>query len=308
MTTPTSKSFTAGHFELLIDGHKTSTFLKNVEGGFTKATVIDEPIGADINRVKHLGTVEIDPISVEFGLSGGKQVLEWMQGSFNRKWGRRNGQISHGDFNLKETIEHWFYDALITEATFPVLDGGSKENGYLKCKIQPERVLMKKGTPTTLVSEYTTNQKKWTPSAFRFSIDKIDEMKYVNKLDSFTIKQGIKKLYTGVDRFPQIEPTNIQFPNLTGTIALGYADKLLQWHHDYVFQGTVDPKSQLTGSIEYLSPDRSSTIFRINLFEVGVMSAFIEPSTANADSIKRVKFELFVGRMQMDSADASGMD
>jgi hypothetical protein len=189
-----------------------------------------------------------------------------------------------------------------------VLDGGSKENGYLKCKIQPERVLMKKGTPTTLVSEYTTNQKKWTPSAFRFSIDKIDEMKYVNKLDSFTIKQGIKKLYTGVDRFPQIEPTNIQFPNLTGTIALGYADKLLQWHHDYVFQGTVDPKSQLTGSIEYLSPDRSSTIFRINLFEVGVMSAFIEPSTANADSIKRVKFELFVGRMQMDSADASGMD
>jgi hypothetical protein len=308
MTIPSTKSYAAGHFELLIDGHKTTTYLKAVEGGWAKANVIDEPIGADPNRVKHLGTVELDPISLEFGLSGSRQLLEWMQGSFNRKWSRRNGQISHADFNLNETFEHWFYDALITEASFPTLDGSSKDSGYLKCKIQPERVLTKPGPPKSISGQYTITQKQWVPSSFRFTIDRLDAMKYTNKIDGFTIKQGIKRLYTGADRFPQIEPTSIQFPNLTGTIALAYADDLLKWHSDYVFKGTVDPRSQLTGSIEYLTADRTNTIFRINLFEIGLMSAMVEPSTANSDSIKRVKFEMFVGRMEIDGPGSLGLD
>ena len=34
-------------------------------------------------------------------------------------------------------------------------------------------------------------------AAFRLNIDGIDDMQYANKIDSFTIKQGVKKLYTG---------------------------------------------------------------------------------------------------------------
>src|SRR5204862_5263868 len=122
---------------------------------------------------------------------------------------------------------------------------------------QPERVVTKKLPPGSPRVEgiVSPKQKMWTPSAFRFNIDGIDDMKYVNKLDSFTITQGIKKLYTGAGRFPQIEPTNIKFPNLTGTISLQYADKLLQWREDYINSGAPDPKAQKTGSIEFLSPD-----------------------------------------------------
>jgi len=46
MTAPKSKSYTAGHFELQIDGHKTTTFLKSVDGGWAKANTIDDPVGA----------------------------------------------------------------------------------------------------------------------------------------------------------------------------------------------------------------------------------------------------------------------
>jgi hypothetical protein len=307
MTVSKSKSYTAGHFELQIDGHKTTTFLKSVDGGWAKANVVDDPMGGNSGRVKHLTTVEVEPMSLEFGLSGSTHILEWIQGSWNRKWARRNGQISHADFNLKQTFEHWFYDALITETTFPALDGASKEGGYLKCKIQPERVVTKSAAGSSIGGDHNLKQKMWTPSSFRFTLDQIDDMQYANKIESFTIKQGVKKLYTGADRFPLVEPTKIEFPNITGTISLAYADKLLKWHRDYIQSGKKDPKAQMSGSIEFLSPDRASTIFRINLFEVGLLSASIQQATANADQIKRVKFEMFVGSMKLDGPGSLGL-
>jgi len=302
MTLPTTKSFTSGHFELLIDGHKTTTFLRNCSGGWVKAGVIDDPVGPAAHRVKHLGPVEVDPMTVEFGLSGASPVLKWIQGSWNRQYGRRNGQITHADFNLKQTFEHWFYDALLLEASFPVLDANSKEAAYLKCKFQPETV---RTVPTpnggpTLQSNFYPEQKKWMPSAFRFRIDQFDGMDYTSKIDALTIKQGVKKMFTGKDRFPQIEPTNIQFPNIVGYISLAYAEPLLKWHQDYVAKGAKDPRSQLSGTIEYLTPDRKDMIFSINIFEAGLMSVQIEDAQANAEQIKRVKFEIFVGRMELD--------
>ena len=310
MTLPGSKSYTAGHFELQIDGHKTTAYLKSVDGGWSRANVVDDSVGADQNRIKHISTVDVDPFSLEFGLAGANDLLQWIKGSWSRKYSRRNGQITHANFDLYPTYQHEFFEALVTETTFPTLDGASKDGGYIKCKIQPERVVTKKlpGSGARVDGVLSPKQKMWTPAAFRFNIDGIDDMKYTNKLESFTIKQGIKKLYTGVSRFPQIEPTNIQFPNLTGTISLQHADKLLQWHEDYINTGKHDPKAQKTGSIEFLAPDRKQTIFRINLYEVGLNFAAIESSTANAEQIKRVKFEMFVHRMELDGSGQLGFE
>ena len=144
--------------------------------------------------------------------------------------------------------------------------------------------------------------------ARRYNIDGIDEMKYTNKIEAFTIKQGIKKMYTGNDRFPQIEPTKIDFPNISGTISLEYADKLLAWHEKTVMKGQSDTKAQKTGSIEFLSPNRADTIFNVNLYEMGISSLQILQSSANQDQIKRVKFDLFVGRMDLDGGGSLGME
>jgi len=301
-----SKSYAAGHFELAIYGHKTTTYLKSVEGGWAKGNFTDDPMGGDNKRSKHLATIETDPIAVEFGMAGASQVLEWIQSSWNRKFTRRNGQVTHANFDLKSTYETWFYNALITETTFPTLDGAAKEGSYIKVKFQPETVSNKQGTLQAISGQSGVKQKMWMPSSFRITLDQFDGMEYTNKIDSFTIKQGIKKNFTGVDRFPEIEPTKIEFPNITGTIALGYADKLLKWHEDYIVNGKKDRQAQMTGAIEFLSPDRKSTLFRINLADVGLASAQIVQSTANQDQIKRVKYELFVGSMTLEGS--LGMD
>ena len=308
-TWPTDKrSYTAGHFELQIDGHASTAYLKSVDGGYVRASLVDEPIGPDIHRVKHTSTVEIEPLSIDFGLSGANDVLKWIQSSWDKTWSRRDGQISHANFDLKTTFEHHFYDALITETTFPTLDGASKEAAYIKIKVQPERVLSQKAGSGSVQSNLGPKQKLWMCSGFRLNIDGIDNAKYANKIESFSIKQGIKKLYTGEERFPQIEPTKIDFPNIVGSISLEFADDFLKWYDNYIIKGQADPKAQKTGSIEFLSPDRAKTLFRINLYEMGLHHLSVQQSTANADTIKRVKFELYVGRMDLDGGGALGME
>ena len=305
--TLSKRSYTAGHFELQIDGQASTAYLKSVDGGHVRASVIDEPVGHENIRVKHTSTVEIEPFSIDFGISGAKDVLLWIQSSWRKNFVRRNGQITHANFDLYRTFEHEFFDALISETTFPTLDGASKEAAYMKIKVQPERVVMRKASGSQLQANFGSKQKLWLPSCFRLNIDGLDEMKYTNKIESFTIKQGIKKLYTGEDRFPQIEPTKIEFPHITGTISLEYADRLLEWYDQYVIKGQSDAKAQKSGSIEFLSPDRQKTLFQLNLYEIGLHHLQILQSTANVDTIKRVKFELYVGRMDLDGSGALGL-
>src|ERR1700733_5325332 len=234
MTTD-KRSYTSGNFQLVLDGHESTAYLKSVDGGHMKASVIEEPIGPYNLRIKHLSTVDIEPFSLEFGMSDANDVLKWIQGSWRRQWSRRNGQVTHANFDLKATYEHQFYEALITETTFPTLDGASKETAYIKIKVQPEQIKAAKTSGDSLHASSRTfaKQKLWMSSGFRFHIDGIDNAHYTNKIESFTIKQGVKKLYVGKERLPQIEPTKIEFPNIIGNISLEFADAFIKWHDEY---------------------------------------------------------------------------
>ncbi len=299
-TPATKRPYTTGHFELTIDGHVSTAYLKSVEGGNIKGQTLEEAIGATNARIKHMSTFDIEPMTIDFGISGATDVLKWIQSSWDKDWGRRSGQITHGNFEFASTFEHEFRDALIMETTFPTLDGASREAAYLKLKIQPEVVILRKGTGRAIRGNLGTKQKSWTPSAFRLYLDGLDELQYTNKIEGFAITQGVQKLKTGEERFPEIEPTKITYPNLVGTIALEYADKLHAWSEKVLKTGWADPKAQKTGRLEFLDPTRTKVLFQINLFEVGIHDFRVEQSTANADKIKRARFELHVGQMKLD--------
>jgi len=303
----TKKSYTSGHFELSIDGQKTTAYLKSLDGGWGRHALVDERIGPENTSIKHGSVADVDPFSFEFGLSGSNKVLNWIQDSWKKQPKPANGEIVHANFNLEPTFTHQFQGALITETTFPALDGGSKDAAYIKVKCQPEAVAIAPGGGGKLRPNMGQKQKLWLCSGFRLNIDGIDEMKYTNKIESFTIKQGVKQLRTGRFRHAELVPTKIEFPNISGTIGLEYAKGLLDWYKAYVYKGGADLSQQREGSIEFLSPGKDKTIFRINLFEVGLLHASILASTANADQIKRVKFEMYCGRMEIDTG-ASGME
>jgi hypothetical protein len=304
----THRSYTTGHFEMTIDGHPSTAYVKTVDGGYVRASLMDEPIGPENHRIKHTSVVEIEPFTIDFGISASDAVLKWIQASWRKEYSRRNGQITHANFDLYQTYVHEFSDALITETTFPALDGASKDAAYIKLKMLPEHVKTTKSAGQQIKSNTGAKQKLWMCSGFRLKIDGVQDSEYANKIDSFTIKQGTRKFYTGEERFPQIEPTKIEFPGITGTISLGYADGFIKWYDQYVHKGMADPKAQKNGSLEFLAPDRSDVLFRINLYEVGLHHLAMAPSQANADAIKRMKFELYVGRMDLDGGGSLGME
>jgi hypothetical protein len=293
-------SYSAGHFEFQLDGHPTTAYLKSVEGGFAKVALLSEPIGPHNQQVKHSSVATIDPFSLEFGISGANDVLEWIKKSWDKKYSRKNGQITHADFNLNSTFEHQFREALITETTFPTLDGASKEAAYMKIKVQPEVILTQKASGAKVGGNFGVKQKLWMTSGFRLNLEGHSDTHFVNKIESFTIKQTIKPLHVGSQRFPTYEPTKLEFPNLVCTIAAGHAEGLHKWYLECVHGGKADNKAQTTGSLEFLNPARDKVIFSIKLDQVGLMSWQVQQSTANAEQIKRVKFELYVGAMDLD--------
>jgi hypothetical protein len=302
------KSYTSGHFELEIDGHKSTAYLKSVDGGHLKANAVIEPIGGHNQQIKSVSTMDIEPFTIDFGISGSKDIFNWVRQSIDKKYVRRNGCITHANFDLQRTYEHEFFDALITEMTFPALDGAAKDTSYLKLKIQPERTAERKIPPGAKINPTGgVKQKLWTANSFRFTIDGVAGTEYSNKIEAFTIKQNIKKHYTGEDRFPRIEPTKFEYPHIVGTLGLDYADDLLKWHKDYLHKGMSEPAAQRSGAIEYLAPNKKDVLFRIDFFEAALHNLQVQQSQANQDAIKRVKFDLYVGRMQIDSA-GMGMD
>lgn len=302
------RSYTAGHFELEIDGHKSTAYLKMVEGGFASAASLNEAVGTHNQRIKSVSVMDIEPFTLDLGISGSKDILKWVRDSWDKKYTRRNGVITHANFDLERVYQHEFFEALITEVGFPQLDGAGKNPAYIKVKLQPERVMERKVEPGAKLSpQGGAKQKLWVNNAFRLTIDGVPGLEFTNRIEAFTVKQGIKKFYTGEERFPQVEPTKLEFPPISGTIALEYAGDLIKWKTDYIDKGMTETRAQKTGMLEFLGPDKKKTLFSINLYEVGINKLQVMHSEANEDTIKRVKFELFVGRMEMDGSGA-GLD
>lgn len=291
----------AGTFQLTLDGVKNSAYIKSADGGFVKASVIDEPVGPENLRIKHTSTVEIEPFAFEIGFAGSRTVLQWIQSSWRKQYARKSGDLTHGDFDHKGVARHQFTGALITETTFPALDGASREAAYLKFKMLPESVdyLPDQNRVDGLME---SQQKDWACSAFRLIIDGVPTPA-VQKIESFTVKQGVKRLYNGRARFPEIEPTKIEFPNIVATIAEVNAGSVMDWYKQFVVKGGPDRAHERNGSIEFLGPDKRTVLMRVILKEVGLCSANVIGSQAN-QGIKQVKFELYVGSMDLDLGGA----
>jgi hypothetical protein len=286
-------------FDFAIDGWRNTAYIKSVEGGYPKLNTIEEQVGSDNLFIKHASTVEIDPISIEMGMQTGTEVIEWLQASWRKDFSRKSGMITHANFNKKALVEHHFRDALITEAAFPTLDASAKEGAFLRFKIQPEAVELKAASAHTVQQNVSPKQKMWLPNSFSFKLDGLDVSK-VAKIEGFTVKQGVKALYVGGQRFPQYEPTKITFPDLSVHISQIYAGSIMDWYQSFVMHGRRDPKEEKSGAIEFLAPDHKTVIYRIKLSNVGIKGCIIEKAGSADAQTKKIKFDLYVGKMDID--------
>ncbi|HTJ43383.1 MAG TPA: phage tail protein [Kofleriaceae bacterium] len=297
MALGTTRSYAVSQFEFSLE--KEEPFhVKSIEGGLPKGNVVEEQIGTNVEFVKHLSTVDVEPLSIELGMQEARSMLCWIQQSWNNDFCRKNGHVVHADFDYKQQFQYDFINALITETTFPTLDAAGKEMAMLKVKLQPEDVNFKKGGGPKLKAQAHNfqRQKMWPTSCFKFELEGVDTS-HVAKIEGFTVKQGVKSYHTGRARYARWEPTKLTFPDLSVHVPFAYAGDLFDWYKESM-DGAQDPSLQTTGSIVYLAPNKEDVVFEIELSGVGIKALTIDKSE-RAESVKRAKCDLYVSNMKL---------
>jgi len=297
-TSGTSNSptpYSAGTFLFVFDKGDTSSsaYVKSVEGGQTKGNIVEEQHGASILKFHHLSTIEVEPISVELGLGASKDILDWIADTWKHKFERRNGSILHAPYSGKTAFEQTYTDALLEEATIPAVDASSNDAAFLKFKFRPHKVDSKKGDNRPLQGNEESKQKLWLKSNFTLEVDGFD-CSHVTKVDALTVKQKLKALHTGRDRFPVWEAVGVELPKLTFHLPLSHAADFLNWHKDYVIDGKVDKdQSKRNGALTFMDHALTSELLTVNFQQLGLYNLTIDKSEANEEAIKNCKIELF---------------
>ncbi len=293
-----SRSYVGRYFALVLDGYEPAGYLKSIEGGGIKGEMFAQQLGGQPWRVKHINNPTIEPITVQVPFSMSSSFKDWVKKSWDGEVERRSGSIITYDFDFKPVHEWSFTDALILETTVPTLDATSRDPAYITVKFQAETAQHKfepGGSKVQVVSPPT--QTKWLPCNFNLAIDGLD-VKRVGKIDTFTLKQNVKPMTCGPDWMYQIEPTSLEYPNLTVYVSLISAKPWFDWHKEFVVDGKNKPANEKTGAITLLDSTLQETLLTINLNHVGIVNIVNEKADTGQDQVKRAKVELYVEEME----------
>jgi phage tail-like protein len=292
-----ARPYTAGRFALELDG-AVAGWLQSVKGGDARADVVVEALGGiGSYPKKHLAQLSYADIEMSLSLPASGSLAEWIEATLAGSLDRRDGAIVAVDAQSKEMWRREFSSALITEIQFPALDGASKDPAFLTVKIQPEYTNRAKGSGAILGSK--TASKSWLRSNFRLSLGNLDCSR-VTKIDSLTVKRQMQEEEIGVARGYAKIPGNFEVSDLVVTLPEAYAQDFVDWHEDFLIQGNCADGDELKGEIELLAPNATDVLGTIELANVGIFALSDEATSANADSIRRIKAEMYVEKVSFE--------
>jgi hypothetical protein len=289
------RSYVSGNFLLTLDGSNAG-FLKAIDGGYITADVINQSLGASGGITKkHIGSPKYEEFSLQVGFSMTKAFYDWIAASWNMNYTRHDGSVILTDFDYVARSARNFEDALLTETGIPACDGSAKEPGYLTVNFQPEFIKYVPGSGETIDFDQR-QQKLWVASNFRLEIDSVDCTR-VNKIDAFTIKQGVVTDSLGDARAMQVKPAAPVFPNLKVTFSQVSLPSWMDWFQSFVVQGNNSDAQEKNGRLQLLTPDLGTTLAEIKFFNIGIFK-LEQQSSADTSAIARWAAELYVERME----------
>lgn len=287
---------TTGSFQLVLDGARTG-FPRSVDGGSPVAAVISEKADSSGIAKKHLGKISYSPLVLQCGPRMGPVLFDWINASWTGKAQQKDGSILTADVSLAVISQRDFVHALITETTFPALDGSSKDPAYLTVTLAPEYTRDSK--PSGKVTGEPVKQTLWTASNFRVAIDGLNCTR-VMRVDALTVKQAVVE---ASDVRAGRLPGQLEFPNLKITFSQVGAETWFAWFEDFVVKGNNDQSKEKNGSIALLSADMKDELLRIDLFNLGIFAIGPEKTDAGADKIAAVTAQLYCERMELHLSD-----
>ena len=144
-------------------------------------------------------------------------------------------------------------------------------------------------------------QKLWNPANLRERIaGREDACKRISKVEAISIKQNVVENSIGEKLIFDKEPAQIDFPNVVITIPENDAEKWYKWHKEFVVEGKSYSTSEKHGSIEYLSSDLASTLFTLDLENLGIIKYTPDRAESGGEKIRNIKIEMYCEKMKFE--------
>lgn len=297
----TQRAYSAAHYLLELDGKKDIGLIRSVDGGGVKSEIMTYQMGHNHDLWRQIGKPKYEDLKLEFSMSFSDEFYNWIKFFFEGKIERRNGAIVAGDFHYKERARREFQEAMISEITFPKLDGSDKNACYMQATIAPETMRFAPGSGGDIQANIgSLNQKLWTASNFRLTLDGgglTNSTDRVTKIDSFTIKQTVQEYHMGNRRDPLRLPGILEFPNITFYIPESDSKPFTDHFTKYAIEGKPQLLPRITGAIE-LQDNAASELCRVELFGVDIANVSADKSEAGSDKIKECKVDISVESMK----------
>lgn len=297
------RTYAAAHFAFVLDGGGDIGLFRSIEGGNVKADVMTYQSGPNYDKWRQLGKPKFEDIKLTIGMAMGLTFYTWVKEFFDGKPDRRNGHIIAADFYYNTRAKRGFTNAMISELTFPKLDGADKGPAYMNVTLSVEGLTFEKGGGEKMVSSRGfNNQKMWTACNFRFSINGMeDACRRTAKIDSFTIKQNVLEYHAGGHRTPIKVPSPVDFPNLTFYVPEADADLFFKRVTDRLMM-TKDKypgAGDLHGYIETYD-NEGSPLFYLQFFGAEILAVTPDKSDSSTEEIKMVKIDMYTEKMTFE--------
>lgn len=267
----------------------------SASGGGAVATV-GEFLDSEFVVRKQPTNIRYDPLQLEVGSGMSAPFFDWVASFFDRSLQRKTGALVTTDFNFQQAARREFQDAIVTEVSFPTLDGASKDPVFLTVAIQPEfaQFQLAKGGKVTPPS---SKSKIWTASNFRCSIEGLEEATTrVAKIDAFSVKM---KSVESVGDLRFDSPVYLEIENIVLTIPFAGVQPFLDWFDDFVIKGNNGPEAEKSGFIEWLAPNGQDVLLSIELGQIGIVSIGESKQDAGTERAARFQVELYVEEMKL---------
>lgn len=290
------RAFISGRFVLEIDGTQAGLVV-SMDGGHFKSEPIGEKVGAEGLETRYPGRQKWEDITIQVGTTMSPGFWNWVKRSVDNNYERRNGALVAYDFDGKERSRRSFYDALIAEVQFPALDAKAKTPAFITVKISAEHMEWKEGRGEGATPPAVNKQKLWVPSNFRFTIDGMPDMQWVQKVDQMTVKQNIIENPIGKEAYARKEIGRLEYPNFSFYVPETYAKPWMGWWQRFVADGSHEHGDEKHGSVEYLSQDLAKTLMTIEFLGLGITGVSFDKHDAHSDQIRMVKVDCYCESM-----------
>jgi phage tail-like protein len=299
VNTTQPRTYAAAHFALALDGAGDVGLFRSIEGGNVKADVMTYQSGPIYDRWRQLGKPKFEDIKLQVGMAMSEPFYTWIEKFFLGDPDRKNGSIIAADFYYKERARREFTNAMISELTFPKLDGADKNAAFMGIGLAVEGMVFKPGDGQRIVqSKGWSSQKLWTACNFRFRIDNFEgACRRVSKIDSFTVKMAVLEYHAGGHRAPIKTPSPIDFPNIAFYVP--EADAQLFYNHAQrrIIADSAEQPGRLTGQISTYDNELKD-LFTIEFSGAEIISVTPDKSDSTTEEIKQVKIEICTEKMK----------